>query len=427
MSFNLVDAAKGLISSELVNKAGTFFGESDSGISKALSGILPTMLGGLADKTSSTDGAAMVAQLAGEQNQSGILDNLGSFFGNDSQSLLGKGAGLLSGIFGDKVNGLTNLFSSFSGIKSSSATSLLGMIAPVVLGFLGRHASTNNLNAGGLATLLSSQKDNISKAIPSGLNLGSIFGNTTNTVKPTVAAATSYAEETAEKTSGGLKWLLPLLLLALSAAAAWYLMGKGCNKPAEEPTTVVAKDTSKVEVPVVVAPVVVTGKVDTSGNYVYELGKMITIELPNGAGKLEVGENSTENRLYKFLSDANAKIDTAKGNWFEFTNVRFITGGSKIDSASSAQLKNIVAISKGFPTASFKLGGYTDNKGDSVFNVSLSQKRSEAVVTELKKLGSSAKAITGAKGYGPQYPIGDNATAEGKAMNRRVAINVKSK
>ena len=98
-----------------------------------------------------------------------------------------------------------------------------------------------------------------------------------------------------------------------------------------------------------------------------------------------------------------------------------------MDSTSAAQLKNIVILGKAFPAASFKVGGYTDNTGDSVANVTLSQKRSEAVVAELKKLGAGAKAITGAKGYGPQYPIGDNATVEGKAQNRRVAINVKSK
>ena len=192
-----------------------------------------------------------------------------------------------------------------------------------------------------------------------------------------------------------------------------------------EPTTTVATDTTTKEKAAEVSLPVVSGKVDTRGNYMYDLGKMIAIDLPNGLGIITVGENSTENRVYKFLSDHAATIDTVKGNWFEFTNVRFLTGGSKIDSASSKQLKNVVAFSKAFPAASFKLGGYTDNTGDATANTILSQKRAEAVVAELKKLGASAKAITGAKGYGPQFPIGDNATAEGKAMNRRVAINVK--
>lgn len=233
-------------------------------------------------------------------------------------------------------------------------------------------------------------------------------------------------EETGGNSGSGLKWLLPLLLLTLVAAAAWYLYGHGSDKTAKEPAAIAKDSMAKVATSEATAPVV-TGRVDTSGNYIYDLGKIISIDLPNGAGKLEVGENSTENRLYKFLSDPTATIDTAKGNWFEFTNVRFNTGGSKVDSTSAAQLKNIVAISKAFPAASFKLGGYTDNTGDSIANVALSQKRAEAVAAALKTFGASAKAITGAKGYGPQFPIGDNATAEGKAQNRRVAINVKSK
>ena len=233
-------------------------------------------------------------------------------------------------------------------------------------------------------------------------------------------------EETVENAGNGLKWLLPLLLLVLVSAAAWYLMGSSSSKITEQPAVVAKEPVGKTESPSVTTSAV-AGTVDTSGNYIYDLGKIISIDLPNGAGKLDVGENSTENRLFKFLSDGAATIDTVKGNWFEFTNVRFNTSGAKVDSASAAQLKNIVAISKAFPAATFKLGGYTDNTGDSVANVSLSQKRSEAVVVEFKKLSASVKAITGAKGYGPQYPIGDNTTAEGKAQNRRVAINVKSK
>ncbi len=170
------------------------------------------------------------------------------------------------------------------------------------------------------------------------------------------------------------------------------------------------------------------GKVDeATGDFIYDLGKMVTIDLPNAAGKLEVGENSTENKLFHFLSDKSAVLDTVKGNWYELTNVKFKTGGAVIDSSSLVQIKNIAAICKAFPSAQFKVGGYTDNSGDTAKNVALSQKRADAVLGEFKKAGVSAAAFTGAKGYGPEHPIGDNATAEGRAMNRRVAVNVKAK
>ena len=235
----------------------------------------------------------------------------------------------------------------------------------------------------------------------------------------------NHHEEPIENTSSALGFILPLLLFALLAAGAYYLLGTGPSHSAEESTYAVTDSMSHEGMEL--ATTESTGKVDTSGNYIYELGKMVTIDLPNGAGSLTVGEYSTENKLYQFLSDTKTTIDTVKGNWFEFTNVRFLTGGSKVDSISSAQLKNIVAISKGFTDASFKVGGYTDNTGDSAVNVTLSQRRSDAVVAELKKLGAASTSITGTKGYGPAFPIGDNATAEGRAMNRRVAINVKSK
>jgi len=172
----------------------------------------------------------------------------------------------------------------------------------------------------------------------------------------------------------------------------------------------------------------IAGKVDAAtGDFIYDQGKMVSIDLPNGAGKLEVGENSTENKLYHFLSDKSLGLDTVKGNWYELTNVKFKTGGAVIDSSSLAQVKNIAAICKAFPTAQFKVGGYTDNSGDTAKNIALSQKRAEVVLSEFKKAGVSAAAFTSAKGYGPEHPIGDNATPEGRAVNRRVAVNVKAK
>src|ERR1700712_5574979 len=147
MSFNLAEATKGLISTDLITKASAFFGESETGIGKALSGVIPVVLGGLIDKSSTHEGAASVAHMATEQHQAGILDTLHSFFDGNSESLLNKGAGLANNIFDSKVSALSGLLSNFSGVKTTTASSLLDMVTPVVLAFLGKNASTNNLNA----------------------------------------------------------------------------------------------------------------------------------------------------------------------------------------------------------------------------------------------------------------------------------------
>lgn len=427
MSFNLIDAAKGLFTNELVNKAGAYLGESESGVTKAISGILPTVLSSLVNKTATHEGAATISQMVNDQQSDAILDNLGNFFGNDNGGLLNKGANLLSGLFGSNSNTVTNLISNFAGVKTSSASSLISMAVPAVLGLLGKHSSGNG--ASGIASLLNSQKDNIAAAVPAGLNLSSVAGNFGG--KVTDISSRTSATATTENTGSGLRILLPLLLLAVAAMGAFYLLGNGCNNTtevmADEADTLHLK-TEQVAGDVKDAVVSSAGKLDSlTGEFNYNLGNIVTIDLPNGAGKLEVGENSTENKLYKFLSNSGSVIDTVKGNWFEFTNVRFKTGSSVITDESMIQLKNMVAISKAYPTAQFKLGGYTDNTGSAAGNVALSQKRAEAVAAMLQKLGAAATSIAGAKGYGPEYPIADNTTAEGRAQNRRVAVNVKAK
>jgi OmpA-OmpF porin, OOP family len=440
MSFNLMDAAKGLFTSDLVSKASAYLGESENGVTKAIAGILPGVLGGIADKSGSNEGANIISSLAQEQHGSGILGNLGNFFGNEGGGLLNKGAGLLSGLFGDnKLGMLTNLISGFSGTKTASITSLLSMAAPALLGFLGKHASENNLNAGGLASLLSSQKSNIAAALPAGLNLGSVFNSFSapaEAASTTVRAVASHAEATAEKAGNGLKWLLPLLLLALAAMAVLYFV-KGCNKDAAGGGHGTGQDTAKHDnhdhagtdhKATETGTASIAGKVDSSGNFVYDEGEMTTIALPNNGGELKVGKNSTEAKLVAFLNDKNAAVDTVKGNWFDFTNVRFKTGSATLTDESMAQLKNMVAISKAYPTAQFKFGGYTDNTGPEASNIALSQKRADAVLAMVKKLGAAAAAVAGgAEGYGPKHPIGDNNTPEGKAQNRRVSVRVKAK
>lgn len=237
-------------------------------------------------------------------------------------------------------------------------------------------------------------------------------------------------------TTGGAKIIYPLILLILLAVGAWYLMRTnglhgGAKQGAHDGAAASGKHDAghavdaKQETASMVTPA--AGRVDSTGNFIYNEGGNVTLQLPGNGGSLTVGEHSTENRLFRFLSDPAATLDTVKGNWFEFTHLRFLSGTANIDSASGAQLNNIATIMKAFPSASFKVGGYTDNSGDPAKNMRLSQQRADAVMSALRKLELPAAALAGAKGYGPEHPLGDNATPEGRAMNRRVAINVKSK
>jgi outer membrane protein OmpA-like peptidoglycan-associated protein len=416
MSFNLMDAAKGLFTSELLGKASSFLGESEGGISKAMTGIVPTVLSGLVSKTSTHEGAGAVAHMVDEQSNAGILGNLGGFFGNDGGGLLNKGAGLLSSLFGGKADGITGLISNFAGVKSSTATSLLSMALPAVLGLIGKHTSGGG--ASGIASLLSSQKDNIAAAMPAGLNLSSVLGGAGSTVSNAApaakAATTHYAEEAVEKTGGGaMRFLLPLLLLAAAAMGAWYFFGKNKGDDTEKATPVVTETPKDTSTP---APTMVGGK------------ESLKVKLADGT-EIDAFKGGVEDKLVAFLS-TNWKAlgaDSLKKIWYDFDNLNFDLGKSTITTGSMGQVKNLAAILKAYPDAKIKVGGYTDKKGDAAGNKKLSQSRADAVIAALKGLGSNAAQLLGGEGYGSQFAtVAAEASDEERRKDRRTAVSVRN-
>jgi len=430
MSFNLIDEAKSLLPSDLISKAATSLGETESGIQRAVNGSIPTVLSGLLNQ-SSTTGTSGIMEMVRNASGSNIPGNVSGLLSGGTISGIGATVmGWLRSLFGDKLSSVTNSLASFAGIKPSSASSVMSLAAPAVLGSVGNYVKENNLTASGLGSFLMTQKNSILSAIPSGFNLAgalglSSLGDIGSRISSTVSSAGNYAVNTVRKTSGT-RWVWFLLLLLGAGLLIWLFTRKPA--PKEEAAAVVT-DTAATVIPSAgVAPVTVKGKLDTtSGNFIYDIGEMITIDLPNNGGQLNVGKYSTEARLVEFLKDPNAVVDTVNGNWFDFTNVRFKTGSSTITDDSYTQLKNLVAIIKAFPNATFKVGGYTDNTGDASKNLALSQKRAEAVAAAILKQGANKEQIAKAEGYGQEHPVGDNSTAEGRAMNRRVSVRVKSK
>jgi OOP family OmpA-OmpF porin len=102
-------------------------------------------------------------------------------------------------------------------------------------------------------------------------------------------------------------------------------------------------------------------------------------------------------------------------------DVHFDFGKATLKPTASEKIDNAVAHVKKMEGEMYELRGYTDSVGSEAYNMGLSQRRADAVRDEMIKRGAPADRIK-ATGYGEADPVGDNATKEGRAKNRRVEL-----
>ena len=154
---------------------------------------------------------------------------------------------MLSSLFGaGKLDGLASAIGRSSGINQSSAGSLLGALAPVVLGALGREQRSQGLDAQGLARLLTNQKDSIVRALPAGLaselgptglldgvadRLGEGVSTAAGAGRATAAAATRPAGVTTTarqlSSSSLLPWIIGIAAVLALAWLAYHFLYRG--------------------------------------------------------------------------------------------------------------------------------------------------------------------------------------------------------
>ncbi len=447
---NLLALLKDNLTPEMISKAANLVGEDTGSTATAMSGILPAIMGSVVGKASTADGASgIMSMLSSGGHDGSMLGNLGSMLGGGSSTdgVMSAGSGILSSLLGDKMGGIASLISNFAGIKSGSASSLMSLAAPMVMGIIGKQVSGGNMGASGLMSLLAGQKDHIAAAMPAGLGdklggllgMGSMFGGASSLVSgatsmasKTVSSATNYANDAVEEASSGLpKWLLPLLIGAAVVAGLLYFM-KGCNKsPVAAVTSTLDSAanaaTSAAGTVAGAAGSVLDSAASTAGGVVAgatdAIKKLFKLKLPNGT-EIEVPEGSLEDKIVKFIQDDAQKID--KKVWFNFDRLLFDTGKTTLKAESKEQIEKTVDILKAFPKVHIKIGGYTDNVGKSESNMKLSAERA-AVVKEAIISGGIDKSRLESEGYGDKNAVATNDTEEGRAMNRRIAISVRAK
>jgi len=104
-------------------------------------------------------------------------------------------------------------------------------------------------------------------------------------------------------------------------------------------------------------------------------------------------------------------------------NITFPSNGSDLKNDFYNVLDSVALVLEEFDKTIIVVAGYTDSKGSDAYNQSLSEARAKAVATYLK-----GKKIVEARfetvGFGEKSPIADNATEEGRALNRRVELTL---
>lgn len=180
MSLNLMDLVKDQMSSQIIGKLSGLVGESAGSTGSALTSFIPTLMGGVAEKASTSEGAAGLMDMFKSSAESGIGDNLEGALSGDTSELMNSGKGMLEGIMGDKLGGMTSALSGASGMSTGALSKLMSLAGPMIMGIVGKNIMSQGLDVSGLQGLMSSQADNISGAMPSGLmdklGLGSLGG-----------------------------------------------------------------------------------------------------------------------------------------------------------------------------------------------------------------------------------------------------------
>jgi hypothetical protein len=166
MAANLTSVVMQFLTPEIIEKIASFLGLDRAATQKAAGGAVPALLAGLSDLVGTPAGASQLSKLLSQQ-QAGpadLLRNIGP------QGLAETGANMLSGLFGGRtMEAMAQAVGKFAGTGEGGGKSLLGVLGPIVLGALGQQQRSAGLDASGLASLLRSQKDQITAAIPPGL------------------------------------------------------------------------------------------------------------------------------------------------------------------------------------------------------------------------------------------------------------------
>jgi OmpA-OmpF porin, OOP family len=381
-------------------------GQPEQSVSHGMETSIAALMGGMASKSQDPGTLQKVLDTVSGTGGDVSWSQMASSLTAPSSSVMTAGKRVLSTLFGSKESAVVNGISRASGITTpGSALTLLSMAAPVVMSFLTRRLRDGGMNISGLSAGLQRESATIRNALPAGISelfWPAVTPAAKETVKETVREEISpVIAQTVQHEEHRSGLLAGLVLAALGVGLLWFLM-HAHRPPVQVTTVVIPRGTANrlAEPP--------TPTINTA------------CTLPSD---VKLPADGVASRLLAYVQTPSGN---PAGTWINADQLLFDSGASRLRSGSEEQLNNIATVMKNCPNVNLIIAGHTDNVGGGAGNLRLSQNRANTVRAELIAEGVSPDRLT-TKGFGGEFPIADNNTAEGRAENRRVAMRVAQK
>lgn len=164
----LMDVITQAIGGDTVKQMSRQLGTDERSTDDAISAALPLLLSALAKNSAQPQGASALHQALSNDHDGSVLDDLPALLGNPQA---GPGAGILRHVLGDRQDLAQQAVAKTGGMDAGSANQLLTMLAPIVMGALGRAQRQQGLDAGSLGSLLQSERQGLQQTVPGPMGL----------------------------------------------------------------------------------------------------------------------------------------------------------------------------------------------------------------------------------------------------------------
>jgi hypothetical protein len=152
-----------------IEQIGRSVGLDSGDVSNVLAGAVPAMVTGLTRNTSSSSGAAGLLGALDRDHDGSVLDDVMGYLGGGGN--LADGAGILGHVLGGRQANVERAISASSGVDAASVGKILAMVAPLIMGVLGKEKRRQGFDASGLASLLGQQEHAAREVSPSAVDM----------------------------------------------------------------------------------------------------------------------------------------------------------------------------------------------------------------------------------------------------------------